>query len=456
MDWFTRRLFISLYKGNFGNLTNFGNFLATLSWIMLLGFAMMVSFRAGLFNIGISAQMVGGGLAGYLFAALVNSPGRIGIIPSILIPVLVGISIALFITFLKNRFNIHEVVSSIMINWSIYWVYRYFLNPSNAPYLYNDSITPKNIYEQNSLRADWLTNIFPDSAINLSIFFVIIIIPVIWFLYKKTTFGIRQDIIGKNKTSAIYVGLNVQREYYKAMALSGALAGLAGASFYLGANQSLTVVGNDLAPEAFSGIAVALIGFSNPIGIVGAAIFVALFENSKIYLSVYANKEIANIIPAIIIWFLAITNYFIIYQPHKEIKRWLSGGEVEFREFEKILDKYENKIKVIEEKLSDTEIEDSKIVKLRERIKHFEEKILKLKSREKLQYENYKNEFKLENENYKILLAMQKDDLNSDKQKDKIAERIKKLKSDLLILENKIEIFKVSQENHLSLRAGGE
>jgi simple sugar transport system permease protein len=81
-----------------------------------IGLGALVSFRAKIFNIGIFAQMVAGGLFGYLFAALVLWPGRIGVMFSILIPVATGIFIALLIAFLKNRYNINIVVSSIMLN----------------------------------------------------------------------------------------------------------------------------------------------------------------------------------------------------------------------------------------------------------------------------------------------------------------------------------------------------
>ncbi len=325
-------LFESLIQGNFGNLQAFGNLLATTTWLAFLGLSMVVSFRANIFNIGISAQMVGGGLAGYLFAALVDSPNKLGMIGSILIPVAVGTLIALFIAFLKNKFKVNEVVSSIMINWSIYWVYRYFKNPINAPYLFDGGSTTINVAYENSLKMDWLTNLFDGSFINITIFILILVVPIIWFLYNKTIFGVKQDILGNNANVANYVGINKKAEVYKAMALSGALAGMAGASFYLGANDSLTYVSSDLAPEAFNGITIALIGFNSPIGAMFGAIFVGMFENSKTYLSVFATREIASLITAVIIWILAFSNYFILQKPQEKFFRWLNTDSPKYLE----------------------------------------------------------------------------------------------------------------------------
>jgi simple sugar transport system permease protein len=83
--------------------------------MLAIGLAMVVSFRAGQFNIGAAGQMILGGIIGYLFAVNVDI-GRVGVLGSILIPVATGASVAFLIGFLKAKYNIHEVISSIMLN----------------------------------------------------------------------------------------------------------------------------------------------------------------------------------------------------------------------------------------------------------------------------------------------------------------------------------------------------
>ncbi|BDV03794.1 MAG: hypothetical protein HPPSJP_5150 [Candidatus Hepatoplasma scabrum] len=316
-------LFTATWEGNFTSLKEFGNFLSVFTWMTFIGLGALVAFRAKIFNIGIFAQMVAGGLFGYLFAALVVWPGRIGVLFSILIPVATGIFIALLIAFLKNRYNINVVVSSIMLNWIVFWIYRYFRNPVNAPYLFNGGTVPMNIDPSNSLRFDWLTSLFPESSINIGIILLVIIVPIIWFLYAKTSFGIKQGIIASSENISLYSGINYKKEIYKAMALSGALSGLAGATFYLGTNQTLPVVGNDLPLEPFNGITIALIGFNSPIGAVFGAIFISLFENAKIYLDVYSDQNIVDFIMGIIVLFISGANYFLIYSPQTKIINWV-------------------------------------------------------------------------------------------------------------------------------------
>jgi simple sugar transport system permease protein len=80
-----------------------------------IGLAMVVSFRAGQFNIGAAGQMIMGGMIGYLFAVNIDI-GRFGMVFTILIPVITGLILAYVVGYLKTKFNIHEVISSIMLN----------------------------------------------------------------------------------------------------------------------------------------------------------------------------------------------------------------------------------------------------------------------------------------------------------------------------------------------------
>ncbi len=315
---------IGLWKGTFGSWTSFGNFLGVCSWLIFVGLAMMVSFRAKLFNIGIAGQFIGGGLAGYLTAVFL-SIGRVGFIFSIIIPVTTGVLIGWLIGYLKTRFNIHEVVSSIMFNWSVFYIYKHFTNQSNTgDWLFSGTVT-KNINPDNSLRMDLLSQWFPNSTVNMMIIFAIIAVVVIWYLYKYSKWGVKQDIIGNNAKAADYVGINRNKEIMKTMAISGGLAGAGGAAFYLGVNQNLPFIGADIPGQAFNGITVALIGFNTAFGTFAASLFVAFFLNGRTLVSVNINPYISDFILALMIWLSAITNYFIIFRPHDKWLDWSEG-----------------------------------------------------------------------------------------------------------------------------------
>lgn len=309
-----------IFNGNFNNLESFGNLLANLSWIILVGLSVAISFRAGLFNIGVSGQMIAGGIAGYFWAYYANVGDVLGVLMSILIPMVVGMIIAALIGLLKTSFGINEVISSIMINWTVYELYKYFTNSSYPNNPVDPSTGATIPIDHNSLRVDWLTNLFGgDSYINIGIFIALAALIIVAFLYAFTVWGAKQNIIGDNPKAAKYVGMKEKRELIKTMAFSGALAGLAGAVFYLGIKLSLPAIGADIPGEGFNGITVSLIAFNNPIGVFFSSLFVAMLYNSKLIISIHLNPSMSDLILGIIIFIIAFSQFMIIYKPFDKI-----------------------------------------------------------------------------------------------------------------------------------------
>ncbi len=309
-----------IFNGNFNSLESFGNLLANLSWIILVGLSVAISFRAGLFNIGVSGQMIAGGIAGYFWAHYADVGDFLGVFMSILIPMVVGMIIASLIGFLKTSFGINEVISSIMINWTVYELYKYFTNSSYSNNFVDTSTGATIAIDHNSLRVDWLTNLFGgDSYINIGIFIAIAALIIVALLYAFTVWGAKQNIIGDNPKAAKYVGMKEKRELIKTMAFSGALAGLAGAVFYLGIKLSLPAIGADIPGEGFNGITVSLIAFNNPMGIFFSSLFVAMLYNSKLIISIHLNPSMSDLILGIIIFIIAFSQFMIIYKPFDRI-----------------------------------------------------------------------------------------------------------------------------------------
>lgn len=309
-------IFIEFYKYNFSNLAGVGNLLGYTSWLLLLGLALIVSFRAGVFNIGAAGQLLAGGLAAYMTGTVLNV-GGIGPLFMIVISAAVGSLVALFIGLLKTKFKVHEVVSSIMINWIIFYIWTHF-NPESLTFI-----------ASNSLRVDWLTNLFGGSdLINIGIF-VILLIPLFWFLYRYTTFGYKQDIIGSNPEAADYIGVNKDNELLKTFAISGALAGLAGALIFTGAeNPPFQSVKGEIPGSYFNGITIALLASNSPISALFASFFVGLFENAALAINgVASGVPITDIIMVSIIFVIAISNIFIISDPLLKLRVWLNTDD---------------------------------------------------------------------------------------------------------------------------------
>ncbi len=302
--------FSYMFKSNFGSLPGFATFLGNFGWMILIGLSVGVAFKAGLFNIGAAGQMISGGMVSFMFASKVNMGGS-GFIFTILIALIIGAFVALIIAILKSKFNINVVISSIMINWIIFYLLKY---------VSSTDFGISTILLDNSLRMNWLSNMFnvssDSSSLNIGFIIALLLIPIFTFLYKKTTWGYKQDILGHNPKVATYIGINRDYEMIKTMVISGALAGLAGAIYYCGvldrlpSTESLT----DIPWQGFDGITIALVGLSSPIGILFSSILLTLLQTP--YLDgIIGSMNISGIITATMILLLSTVQYFIVYKP---------------------------------------------------------------------------------------------------------------------------------------------
>jgi ABC-type uncharacterized transport system permease subunit len=308
--------FSYMFVMNFGSLPGFANFLGNLGWMIIIGLSLGVAFKSGQFNIGATGQMIFGGALGFIFASNVHI-GRGGFIFTILISMTAGASVAFLIAFLKTKFNINIVVSSIMFNWIIFYLFKY---------LCGTDLSSQGIDFNNSLRFDGLTNLFnlsiDSSVLNIGFIIALLLVPLFIFLYKKTTWGYKQSILGKNPSVANYISLNKNWEIIKTFIISGALAGLAGSIYYCGildrlpSNETLL----DIPSQGFSGITIALIGFNSPFGILLASILLTLLNTPYID-GIVGSINISQIISASIIIMLSTVQYFIIYRDKKVIKK---------------------------------------------------------------------------------------------------------------------------------------
>ena len=160
-----------------------------------------------------------------------------------------------------------------------------------------------------------LDKIFPYPSINGGIIFAILIGILIYILLKRTIFGYQLKAVGLNRDASRYAGINDKQKIMFSLLISGAIAGLAGAIIYLvpGSGQRIQTT-LEISPYGFQGIAVALLGMSNPIGTVFAGLYLGYIEASNQTLQSWGFKrEIIDIISASIIYFSAFALYFQKY-----------------------------------------------------------------------------------------------------------------------------------------------
>ena len=295
------------YGGGSGQLTDLLDFLSFLAPMILASLSFITAFKAGLFNIGISGQML---LSGFVATVLVgyNKDLSAGIArPAVLlIGLLVGGLTGVLVGFLKYRFNIHEVVSTIMINYIISYLTGFLINSN-----YVDMMTRNSKVCSPESRLT-LTNVMIGDLkckIPLALIAAILVALLVSFLFRKTVLGFEIKAVGQNRRCSEYTGIRVSRTILLSMGLSGAIAGLAGVAYYLGYTNS--IVPKLLPGMGYDSISVALLGNSAPIGSIFAAVIVSIFQQGANYMSssVGVAKEIASLITGILLLFAACGNY---------------------------------------------------------------------------------------------------------------------------------------------------
>ena len=290
--------------GALSNVRRIGNTLGMSTQLILIGLSVAFAFKTGLFNIGASGQMLMGGITGSILAYyLPLSMPRIIYIPMVIIAAMAAGALWGFLSgLLKAKFNVHEVVSTIMLNWIAYWICydfipRFIIDPTI-------SVKSKPIETVHTLRADWLTDLTQFSTLNYGFFLAIAMCFVVWFILQKTTLGFSLKAVGSNRFCAEYAGIRVTRSIMISMAIAGALASLAGLTYYCGYSNIMEM--GKMPNEGFDGIAVALLGNCSPVGIFFSAIFFGILKMGRGSLAATGiPTEIADTIIATIIYFTA-------------------------------------------------------------------------------------------------------------------------------------------------------
>ncbi len=285
------------------NARYIGTFVTNLIPIMLTGISVMFAFKTGLFNIGAEGQfMVGSATAVFLGLNLD--------LPPVIFPIVVLASAAItgglfgmIPGILKAWKNVHEVVICIMLNYvALYGVNLYYASTGKTGISKTEMINSKSF-----LDSDFLKSITDGSDMNWGILVAVLCLVVYWFLVNKSTLGYKLKVIGFNKDSAHYAGINVKAGLVQSMAISGAFSGLAGAVLILGYTKHGIII-SSFENYGFEGLNVALVSGGTTIGIfLSAVLFAALKGAQPIMKTYYIPVEISSLVSGIIIYFISLS-----------------------------------------------------------------------------------------------------------------------------------------------------
>ncbi len=279
---------------------------------IVVGLSVAFSFKTGVFNIGAEGQFVVGSMAAAVVGILIGGLPKILLIPlCFLAAMLAGAIWGVIVGFLKTKWGINEVLSMIMFNWIAFYLSNFI---AGLPAIHSDGTAEatKNISANAStlLPKSVINSLGLAPTANWGILVAIAMTILVWFIIEKTTLGYELKAVGANKFAAEYGGISVNRSILTALAISGALAGLGGALQLMGMGSRISIFSSQEG-FGFAGIVVALIGCSNPFGVLVAGIFYGAltFGGSKLNL-VGAPTQLINVIVGTVVFFIAISIIF--------------------------------------------------------------------------------------------------------------------------------------------------
>ncbi|MCL2331976.1 MAG: ABC transporter permease [Actinomycetia bacterium] len=300
-------VFKSNYAGGYGLLSDLTNTLAYFTPMLFAALAFTVALKGGLFNIGISGQMLA---AGFLASVIVGYSGLNALVARplvIVIGIVAGAAVGGLIGFLKYRFNINEVVASIMLNYMLQYAVSYFINTRYLDLISRQSrvVSPASRLVLSNVKVAGVYALLP-----LCLPLALLIAGAIYYFFKKTRAGFEIKAVGANRRAAQYSGIRVRRTILVTMTLSGALAGLAGVSYYLGPLSSIPP--RTLSSLGFDSIATSLLGAAHPIGNIFASLLITTLGtgSNNLISTVGVRVEIAQLVTGMILLFSACGAFF--------------------------------------------------------------------------------------------------------------------------------------------------
>ncbi len=276
-------------------INRFGNWLEDSITLILVGLAVAVVFRAKQFSLGAEGQIYLGALAAGIISLHTSAPAFIHITLALLAAAGAGFVWGLIPGILKAYVNADEIVSTLMLNVIAVQIYRLLLiqwlrNPDYG-YIATDFFPETAV----------LPLVIPGTRVTIALFLTIIAVVATWFLMTRTPLGYEIRVVGDNLKFARYGGINTRRVIALSMAVSGILAGLAGAHLSMGILKQLTL--NISFGIGFEGIVVALLARNDPKAVPLAGLFYGYLRTGAQIMerSSDVTREVVLIIQAIII-----------------------------------------------------------------------------------------------------------------------------------------------------------
>ncbi|MGZ4398669.1 MAG: ABC transporter permease [Gaiellaceae bacterium] len=262
-----RRLFDAAFLGT----TPLNDTITSATPLIFTGLCAAAAFRMGLFNIGGEGQLYIGAITGAAAGLLLgNHTGWLSVPLMIAAGALGGAAFALVPGILRAVLSTNEIITSLMLNYVAALVLDYLIFDSQS-YLRDTSTPEARVFPQGKTLPDaaiWPGSHLGSLVLPFGFLLAILLAGLLWLLYERTSFGFEVRVIGDSPRTARYAGLRARRKILLVMAISGALAGIGGASQDGDFRYVLDPRGLTAASYGYAGIVVAALGRYNPFVVV--------------------------------------------------------------------------------------------------------------------------------------------------------------------------------------------
>lgn len=295
--------FRALLVGALGGRNELGETLVATTALLFPALGITLAFRGGLFNIGAEGQLLMGALFAGAAGAAMHVPGWLGIIVLLLLGALGGGVWGALAGWMKARFGANEIISTLMLNFvAAYLSLDLVSGPLRGPLATGaETAWLPEPY--------WLARLLPHTRLSIALLIALALAVLLWWVLARTVFGYELRAVGEAPEAARRSGANVERLTWLALAFSGAIAGVGGATIVMG---ELHRFNTQLSPGyGFTAIAVALVGDLQPLWVCLAAFGFGILESGGLAMQASAQvpKDAIHVIEGLIILVLAARRY---------------------------------------------------------------------------------------------------------------------------------------------------
>ncbi|HTU71720.1 MAG TPA: ABC transporter permease [Candidatus Baltobacteraceae bacterium] len=295
--------FSALIVGALGGRNEIGETLVAATALLFPALGICLAFRAGLFNIGAEGQLLVGALAAGALGAVFSMPGPIGIVLLLVAGAIGGGAWGAIAGWMKARFGANEIIATLMLNFvAAAFALELVSGPLKGPLAAGAEtawLDPKY----------WLPTLLPGTRLSIALLLALALAALLQWVFTRTVFGYDLDASGEAPEAARRNGVNLARITWVALTLSGAVAGLGGATIVTG---ELHRFNTQLSPGyGFTAIAVALVGDLQPLWICVAAFGFGILESGGLAMQASAQvpKDAIHVIEGLIVFVLAARRY---------------------------------------------------------------------------------------------------------------------------------------------------